>query len=231
MIYKDTPTEIKSVKDRLILGEGIRFGSPDTKDFDGEWFHSETELGLKNGSERPFLMEHGFGQKFGISIVANAVYEKKDTGWEYQASFLDTPVGNEAYNEIITHPYRSSAGAAGHTRRASMEKGTWKLDVWLIAEQSATMTPADPNNARITRTKTDYVLFAIREMQQEHEAKVKSIIESFAKDANESRQALADALTSLRTSFSSDNGKGFVLTDEFLASIEQVTKPIEIVSL
>jgi hypothetical protein len=231
MIYKQNEIAIKAIKDRVIHGVGVRFGSAETKDWDGEFFHSESEVGLKNGSERPFLMEHGFGKKFGINIVGSAIYEKGADGWTYEASFLDTPVGNQAYNEIITHAYRSSAGAAGHTRRATLEKGAFRLDTWLIAEQSATQTPADPENPRITRTKTDYILFAIKEMQEEHEAKVKEIIEIFAKDANESRQKLADALSSLRTSFSSDNGKGFVVTEEFLASIEQVTKPIEILSI
>lgn len=233
MLYKQNEDAIKSVKDRVISGVGIRFGSPETKDWDGEWFHSDSEVGLKNGSSRPYLMEHGFGKTFGVAIVGEAVYEKSAEGWLYQTTFLDNDLGAKAFSEVTTKAYRSSAGAAGHTRRATMEKGTMRIDTWLVAEQSATMFPADPENARITRTKSDFMLMAIKELleqnREESEARMKAIADSFIKDTNAARNTLAEALTSLKESFST--GKDFVLTDEFLTTLEQVTQPIEIIKL
>src|SRR5688572_29064119 len=127
MIYKEYDDAIKSEKNRVIRGVGVRFGSPETADWDGEFFTPESELGLVNGANRPFLMEHGFSKNFGVTKVADAIFEKSDTGWEYQATFLDTPIGNKAYDEVINKPYRSSAGAAGHTRRATIVKGKSQL--------------------------------------------------------------------------------------------------------
>lgn len=234
MIYKEydaTECPIKSVKERVIHGMGIRFGSPETKDWDGEFFVPDTELGLINGANRPFLMEHGFSKAFGVAKVADAVFEKSEIGWEYDATFLDTPLGNKAYSEIITKPYRSSAGAAGHTRRASMVKGAWQIDTWMVGEQSATLTPADPENARITRTKSDFLLMAVREMveeiREEHETRIKAILDAVYKNSNEARQNLADALTALRTSFST--GEKFVVSEELITAIEQVSQPIQII--
>jgi hypothetical protein len=229
MLYKQNEAAIKSVGTRKIKGTGIRFGSEDDKDWDGEWFHTDTELGLKNGSSRPYIMEHGYSSKFGMAIVGEATYEKAGEGWEYEAVFTDSAQADKAYNEIIAGAYKSSAGAASHTRRASIIKGTSRLDVWLVAEQSATMFPADSGNPRVTRTKSDYILHALKEMHEEHEGRIKEILEAAMKDGNEARTKLADALTSLKESFT--NGEPFVVTEEFLSEIEQVTKPIAIIGL
>lgn len=227
--YKENLDAVKSVKHLVIHGTGVRFGDSSTKDSDGEFFNSETVTGLKNGSDRPFLMEHGWSPKFGKAIVADAVYEKSSDGWTYEATFFDTPKGNEAFSEIISKPYRSSAGAAGHTRSASLVDGAFKLDTWLIAEQSATLTPADYENPRITRTKNDFLMFYLKQMQDEQTAKIQEHLDFLVKDANGQREKLAAALTSLKESLSS--GEKFVVTEDFLTSLEQVTQPIPIINL
>lgn len=239
--------DVKSIKDRVIHGTGVQFGTPETKDWDGEFFVPESELGLVSGANRPFILEHGFGKKFGVQKLADAVYEKSDAGWMYEATFLESDIGMKGYQEVIGSPYRSSAGAAGHTRRATLVKGASQLDVWMIAEQSATLTPADPNNPRITRTKNDYILFAVTEMLNEQkeyiDAKFKELmtadeerqflVDKFVpfienvKSLEEARQNLADALNKIKESFSS--GEKFVVTEEFITTIEQETRPIPII--
>lgn len=234
MIYKFLPDEaIKSIKDRVIHGVGIRFGSAETKDYDGEFFVPETETGLINGANRPFIMEHGYGRTFGVNKVADAVYEKSEGGWDYEATFLDTDIGNKAYNEVITRAYKSSAGAAGHTRRATMVKGAYQLDTWLVAEQSATLTPADSQNPRLTRTKSDYIMFALKEMLDESEDRiVQKVIEAFKSgEALEGLGILQKNMEEFKESFSSD----FSVTDEVIqnltAEFEQVNTPIQIVGV
>lgn len=235
MDYKQNEIAIKAIKDRVIHGTGIQFGTPETKDWDGEFFIKETETGLINGANRPYVMEHGFSRNFGMVKVGDTIYELSEDGWKYETVFLDSPIGNKAYQEVITHPYKSSAGAAGHTRRATVVKGALQIDVWLVAEQSATLTPSDSSNPRITRTKSDFLLFAVREMledmQTENEKKVKTIVEAIEKSGNEARQKLADALTNLKNSFTSTGGKDFILTDDILDAFEQASKPIDIISL
>lgn len=227
--YKENGVEIKSVGTRKIQGTGIRFGSETDLDFDREWFYKETETGLINGANRPFLLEHGFSSKFSSNKLGDTVYEQKDEGWEYETHFLETEIGDKAYNEVISHPYRSSAGAASHTRRATLIKGTSRLDIWLVAEQSATLSPADPNNPRVTRTKSDFILFQVSEMLKEHRADLGQMFEDYVTKTNDARQNLADALMGLRRSFAS--GEKFVINEEILASLEQVAQPIAILSL
>lgn len=234
MDYKQNEIAIKAIKDRVIHGTGIQFGTPETKDWDGEFFVKETETGLINGANRPYVMEHGFSRAFGMVKVGDTVYELSEDGWKYETTFLDSPIGHKAYQEVITHPYKSSAGAAGHTRRATIIKGASQIDVWLVAEQSATLTPADSNNPRITRTKSDFMLMAIREMfediKTENKKHIETFFEAYQKNDNEARQKLADALINVKESFNS-SGKDFVLTDDILSAFEQIGKPIPIISL
>lgn len=229
MIYKENDDAIKSVKSRVIHGLGVRFGSPETKDYDGEWFSENSEVGLIDGANRPFLIEHGWSRQFGKAKVADATFHKSGDGWAYEAIFLDTELGNRAFNEVVSKPYKSSAGAAGHTRVASLVKGTYHLDNWLIAEQSATLIPNDSENPRITRVKSseDYLLRMVEEMRGESDEKIQGIMDAFEKSINESRVTLANALTALKDSFVNEQ-KRFEVTDEFLAELERVVQPIEI---
>lgn len=237
IIYKDGDETVKSSKDRVVHGMGVRFGSPETKDWDGEFFTPESEVGLVNGTTRPYLMEHGWHRTFGKSIVAQVTYEKSREGWLYEANFFDNKIGNDAFNEVISKPYRSSAGAAGHTRQATMVKGAWHLDTWLIAEQSATLTPADNENARITRVKSsdDYLQMVVLGMQEElhkqFSERLEVVVAAFEKSTNESRERLANALTQLKDSFVNENKNVVEITPEFLESIEQVAQPIELIRL
>lgn len=238
-IYKEYDEAIKSVKDKVIHGVGLRFGSAETKDWDGEFFDANSEVGLQNGTTRPFLMEHGWHRTFGKSVVGIATYEKSDDGWTYEAKFHDTDIGNRAFNEVITQPFRSSAGAAGHTRQATMVKGAWYLNTWLVAEQSATLTPADNENPRVTRVKSseDYLQMMVFDLQGQISGdlaeKVNPIIEAYQKSAEESRAALASLLTQLKDSFKNEGKTSidFQVTEEFIQTIEQVTAPIQIVKL
>lgn len=227
MIYKEIPdVAIKSIKDRVIHGLGVRFGDATTKDSDNEFFVPESEVGLVNGANRPYILEHGFHPAYGVVKVGDAIYEKDGTGWAYETTFLDTPIGNKAYEEIKSKEYKSSAGAAGHTRRATQVGGAFRLDVWMIAEQSATLTPADPHNAQLHHTKSDYILFAIQKMNEQRDEQVKCLLTEIAKSGNESREKLANALMQLRNSFSTD-GKSIVLDEALLSEIETLTKPVE----
>jgi hypothetical protein len=232
LIYKEVEGDdaaVKSVKEGVIHGMGVRFGDETTKDSYGEWFSEKSQVGLQNGTSRPFLMGHGWTDIFGKAVVAWAVYEKTAKGWEYEATFLPTDIANKAYNEVISHPYRSSAGAAGHTRQATMVKDSFHLDTWLIGEQSATLTPADAQNDRIVRIKSseDAVWAFLGDMQKGQVAFMEKVFD-VVKGINEQREHLANVMEQLKDSFKDESKKQFAPTDEFLAELERVTAPIEI---
>lgn len=174
--------EIKSIKERVIAGVGIRFSDHTDSDSYSEFFNANTVTGLRSGDTRPFIMEHGYG-KFGVEILAYAQFEKSAVGWEYQATFEDTPNGNKAYNEIISKPYYSSSGAPYNTvRRERVENAYW-LKSWFVGEMTGTQRPADRSTKRLTRVKSagsDTLMARIDELQFELNH-FKSLTEGFDK--------------------------------------------------
>lgn len=251
MLYKlvegDVGT-VKSVKTRMIEATGILFGSPDQKDSDGDFFDSNTETGMVNGAQRPFMIQHGWSPVFGKNKLADAVFEKSGDGWVYAATFLDTTLGNKAFNEVISKPYRSSSGAAGHTVETTRVKNANQIETWMVAEISGTQTPADPNNPYIQqKTKSDYMAQAIYEMFDGNKTFLTELVEQskeFQKSLieqincvligeNTSREALAQKLLDLKNSFTS--GEKFQITAEwkksFNADFDEVVKPIDLIKI
>lgn len=252
MLYKEIEDPIagavKSVKDRVIEGTGILFGSPERKDSAGDFFYDGTQTGMKNGSDRPFMYQHGWNTTYGKNQLGEAIFEKSGDGWVYSTIFFDTILGNKAFAEVTSRPHRSSSGAAGHTVTTTHVKGANQIETWMIAEISATQTPADADNPIIKqRTKSDYMAQMIYEMfdgnkifltelVNQTQTFQKSLIEqvnSVLRGENASREALAQKLLDLKNSFTSD--EKFQITDEwknsFDADFEEVVKPIELIKL
>lgn len=141
---------IKSVTGKSAIGQGIRFGSPQTADNSKEWFSAKTNTGVRNGDTRPYLMEHGKSSDFGLTIVGYAVYELAADGWNYEVKMRDDAVGERALAELATGLYKSSSGSSWHT--TSITKtilDTFHYDDWFLVEQSATKSAADRWNAHI----------------------------------------------------------------------------------
>lgn len=251
MLYKlvegDTGA-VKSVKDRVIEGTGILFGSPERKDSSDDFFYNGTETGMRNGSDRPFMYQHGWSPLFGKQKLGEAIFEKSGDGWVYVTTFIDTPVGNKAFAEVTSKPHRSSSGAAGHTVQTTRIKDANQIDIWMIAEISATQTPADADNPYIQqRTKSDYMAQMIYEMFDGNKTFLKELVEQsqvFQKSLieqvnsvlvgeNASREALAQKLLDLKNSFTS--GEKFQITDEwkktFNADFDEVVKPIDLIKI
>lgn len=144
---------VKSGTSRKMIGTGIRFGNSETKDSYGDYFDQLTLTGLRSGSDRPFLMEHWENPTFAFKVVGEAVYEKKDDGWEYEATLKDDEAGNLAY-DMLSSPdkvYRSSTGSAWNYTKGIFtgDDTAFLLTVWLVLEQSATIQPADYWNPQI----------------------------------------------------------------------------------
>ena len=244
MLQKIIDVEVKSVGERKVKGTGIRFTNADEPDSYREWFSSKSEVGLRNGDTRPMMMEHGWNPQFGKSIVAWATYEKSETGWDYEATFEDTVMGNKAYGEISTQRYRSSAGAAGHTVQRTETKGSYHLDTWLVSEQTFTKRPADSQNPAVSLIKgegMEILMPIFSELQMANsmmfEAMQKSVVDVITNGIadkmsgilNEKAEALRGVLTQLRESFK--EGQKFEITEEFLNELEVIVQPITLINL
>ena len=137
--------EVKADGTRKIEGLGIRFTDVSQKDSYGEFFTELTETGLQNGDTRPFLYEHWQDEILSWQIVGRAVYEKSGDGWAYQATLFDNTAGNIAYEKIAAEPHYSSTGSGWNYTKGTYVDGysAYRLDTWLVIEQSATKRPAD----------------------------------------------------------------------------------------
>jgi len=214
---------IKAISDRKIGGTGILFGSENQYDAYKEWFDETTVVGVENGDRRPFLMEHGKSDTFGLEILGQAVYEKSGDGWEYEVQLPDSELGEKAYGELKNKRYKSSSGSSWHTTRQSYIKGTYKFDTWLIVEQSATQRPADSQNPPIS------IKSLLEEGLQPSE-----LIERFYKMFEDKFEKDSDTLKSietiLREKFSLDTTepivKGVELSTETLDEISELTTPL-----
>jgi hypothetical protein len=233
-VYKVFAEEaVKSVGTRKVKGLGARFGTPETKDYDGEFFVEATEFGIKNGDSRPMLMEHGYNKSYGVEIIGDAVFEKiADKGWEYEAVFRDTDLGNKAYSEVTAHPYKSSGGAAYNTVRRTLVKDAYQLDSFFLAEMTFTQFPNDMHNPPIARAKSDAILFAISEMRKEQNETIKNFLLEIQKSHNEKTELLRDVMKQLKDSFTNPNtDSGIVLDEEIIKRIEDFNaEPLSLLS-
>lgn len=132
----------------------IPFGGPfKGKDFDGEFFDRETDIKPRWFRERPVLFHHG--QDPAVKDTDMGVQElddePKDDGW-WGTVWLDR---SHRYWAQVDEWLRAgkmygSSGAIHHLVRTNRKTG--HIEVWPHAEQTLTLTPANPY-ARITASK------------------------------------------------------------------------------
>lgn len=133
----------------------IPFGGPfkGGKDFDGEFFDRETDIKPRWFRERPVLFHHG--QDRAVKDADMGVQEldedATDEGW-WGTIWLDR---SHRYWTQVDEWLRAgkmygSSGAIHHLVRTDRKTG--HIEVWPHAEQTLTMTPANPY-ARVTAAK------------------------------------------------------------------------------
>lgn len=143
--------QIGSAKWRVLA---IPFGGPfKGRDFDGEFFDRDTDIKARWFRERPVLFHHG--QDPSVKDMDMGVQEMDDEptseGW-WGTVWLDR---SHRYWAQVDEWLRAgkmfgSSGAIHHLVRT--DKKTGHIEVWPHAEQTLTLTPANPY-ARITPAK------------------------------------------------------------------------------
>lgn len=131
------------------------------KDFDGEFFDRETDIKARWFRERPVIFHHGLDatvkdMELGTQELDD---EPGEDGW-WSTAWLNR---SHRYWEQVSewlHAGKAygSSGAIAHLVRKDHKTG--HIDVWPHAEQTITLTPANPY-ARITASKAVADLSAI----------------------------------------------------------------------
>ena len=140
----------------------IPFGGPfKGKDFDGEFFDRDTDVKPRWFRERPVIFHHGMDRtiKDADLGVQELDEEPSDEGW-WGTVWLDRSARYWAQvNELLrAGKMYGSSGAIAHLVRKDHKTG--EILVWPHAEQTITLTPANPY-ARITASKAVADLSAI----------------------------------------------------------------------
>jgi len=144
--------QIGSSKWRVLA---IPFGGPmkGGKDLDGEFFDAETDVKPRWFRERPVIFHHGLDRtvKDADLGVQELDEQPDDEGW-WGTVWLDR---SARYWEQVNALLRAgkmygSSGAIAHLVRKDHKTG--HIEVWPHAEQTLTLTPANPF-ARVTASK------------------------------------------------------------------------------
>jgi hypothetical protein len=147
-IIKDAQIiDIKAAKG-LLKVLGIPFGSPQDKDFHGEWFSKNTNIGMEIGDTRPVFYFHGENPEGNPEpnpeVIGRAVLsEKTEKGWWFDV-ILDK--SKEYATRIIEAAQdglaRASSGTAGYLKR-------WALNGEILNWPIAELTLIDKGEGRI----------------------------------------------------------------------------------
>lgn len=134
---------IKSLGDSRIGGYLVRWGSPDEKDLQGEYFTEETDLVLDWYKERPMLYHHGLDPDLQVKSVGTIDVIKTDDIGVWAEGQLDNHNKYiEAIKKLIAKGILSwSSGAPPHLVETANDG---RIKRWPIIEGSLTPTPAEP---------------------------------------------------------------------------------------
>ncbi|HEY3334113.1 MAG TPA: hypothetical protein VGK16_02660 [Candidatus Limnocylindrales bacterium] len=131
------------------------------KDFDGEFFDRETDIKARWFSHRPVIFHHGMDPALKDLELGDQELDEEpgDDGW-WSTVWLNR--SNRYWDQVSEWLAQGkaygSSGAIAHLVRKDHKTG--HIDVWPHAEQTITLTPANPY-ARITASKAVADLTAI----------------------------------------------------------------------
>lgn len=140
-----------------VLGEGrvggflVRYSNADTPDLEGDYFTSETDLGIENGSRLPVYYQHGYDPIFQTKRIGRATAEFQDAGVWLEAQLEMRDDYERRLLELAEAGKLGwSSGAAGHLVERDQVGKSYHIKSWPIAEASLTPTPAEPRNTAVS---------------------------------------------------------------------------------
>lgn len=122
----------------------VVFGSPERKDFTGEYFTPETNFGWEGKETRPLLYHHGLDGEIGNKYLAGKGWElsRKDAFGLWAKAQLDKADQYEAFLFQMAQAGKlgTSSGTAPHM---IIKADDGRIIQWPIAEGSITTSPID----------------------------------------------------------------------------------------
>lgn len=176
MEYKSTSYGFDESEDKSTFsGIAVRFGNDKDVDSYGDYFEPDSSTGLKEGTSRPFLMEHGNSPEYLSEVVGWAEFSLKEDGWHYTVDFLNTDLGQKARRAIQTRQYKTSTGATTVRRVYTEGYRVAKLKSWIIGETSAVLRPADKKTPLI-KSFEDFINHSPDEVKSDLLAEMRKIL-------------------------------------------------------
>ena len=151
-----TGSSVKALGNGKVGGYLVRYTGVDEPDLQGDFFTSDSDLGIHN--EIPVLYHHGTDKAIGRRILGLAKVTRDPVGlWvESQLSMRDD-YEKQIYKLAEDGKLGWSSGALSHLveRETKTSTSAW-VKSWWVAEASLTPTPAEPRNyARSVKTSND----------------------------------------------------------------------------
>ena len=171
-----TGSSVKALGNGKVGGYLVRYTGVDEPDLQGDFFTSDSDLGIHN--EIPVLYHHGTDKAIGRRILGLAKVTRDPVGlWvESQLSMRDD-YEKQIYKLAEDGKLGWSSGALSHLveRETKTSTSAW-VKSWWVAEASLTPTPAEPRNyARSVKTSNDTHEQVIRDnksLNMDNEAKI-----------------------------------------------------------
>lgn len=138
------PIYFDGASEDTIVGLGIPFGGPGSKDLQGEWFDRQTDLVLSLvQGDRPLLYHHGLDPEVKSSVIGRITgYTIHETGVWWQAQLDLAGKYAATIKDLVRRGVLGfSSGALSHLVKREPDG---RISVWPWIEGSLTATPANP---------------------------------------------------------------------------------------
>jgi hypothetical protein len=139
-------------------GQLILFGSPEQKDFDGEWFAADTYYGPDDGNGADVLVHHGQPLRAELKDLAGRVLGPLKVVRNELGLFAETVLHlADEYEKMLYELIEAGklAWSSGSVARLiRRDAATGKIVRWPIVEASLTPTPCEPRLAPVGALKS-----------------------------------------------------------------------------
>jgi len=147
--------KVKALGGGRIGGQLVRYGSPEDRDLEGEYFTAETYYGPHKGDGADVLVHHGHpiipgeaGRELADRLLTPMKVTENDLGlWAETVLDMADSYERMVYGMVERGKMGWSSATAGHLYKATDEGAIIR---WPIIEGSLTPTPAEPRNSAMT---------------------------------------------------------------------------------
>ena len=147
-------SDCKALGSGRVGGYLVRFGTPQTADVQGDFFHAATDFGRAVKAGTDVVYHHGLSRrgdaysvKLGNRTVGDGVLSIAPDGLTIEATLdVSDPDIKALYGDIEREALGWSSGSTERLVRRTAVAGKSRIDRWPIIEASLSPRPVDPRN-------------------------------------------------------------------------------------